>query len=144
MRGKRIKIALKGRHHRLVSKTQTVFHRRGDDGPTLIADLVALCVFRGSGPVLLRNPIFCDFREMGSGPPAHPSGSAHVLVHIAYAQAPPLNATADVSSGATCQESLFCLYLSRNHNLWTQVATMLVYYLVSILCQYLFPCFVLK
>ena len=29
-----------------------------NDGPTFNAGLVALCFFRGSGPVLLRNPIF--------------------------------------------------------------------------------------
>ena len=34
------------------------FHLRADDGPTWNAGLVALGFFRGSGPVLLRNPIF--------------------------------------------------------------------------------------
>ena len=38
-----------------------VFGWRADDGPTLNAGFVALWFFRGSGPVLLRNPIFCDF-----------------------------------------------------------------------------------
>ena len=38
------------------------FRWRADDGPTLNAGLVALLFFSGSGPVLLRNPIFCcDF-----------------------------------------------------------------------------------
>ena len=32
-----------------------------DDCPTLNAGLVALWFFMGSGPVLQRNPIFCDF-----------------------------------------------------------------------------------
>ena len=33
-------------------------------------------IFRGSGPILLGNPIFCDF----SGPnPLYPSGSVHAL-----------------------------------------------------------------
>ena len=32
--------------------------RRDDDGPTLNAGLVALYFFKGSRPVLLRNPIF--------------------------------------------------------------------------------------
>ena len=34
------------------------FRWRVDDGPTLNAGLVALGFFRGSGPLLLRNPIF--------------------------------------------------------------------------------------
>ena len=33
------------------------FRWRADGGPTLNAGLVALWFFRGSGPVLLRNPI---------------------------------------------------------------------------------------
>ena len=37
---------------------QMAFRWRADDGPTLNAGLVALGFFRGSGPVLLRNPIF--------------------------------------------------------------------------------------
>ena len=46
-----------------------------NDGPTLNADLVALWIIRGSGPVLLRNHIFCDFSGRGSGhlfPPLAP------------------------------------------------------------------------
>ena len=46
------------------------FRWRADDGPTLNAGLVA-AIFRGSGSVLLENPIFCDFSG-GSGPPALP------------------------------------------------------------------------
>ena len=47
------------------------FRWRADDGPTLNAGLVALCFFRGSGPLsclLLRNPIFfCVFFFGGGG-----------------------------------------------------------------------------
>ena len=32
--------------------------RGADNGRKLAAGLVALCFFRGSGPILLRNPIF--------------------------------------------------------------------------------------
>ena len=43
------------------------------DGPTLNAGLVALWFFRGSWPVLLINPIFCDFSGGGgSGSPVRP------------------------------------------------------------------------
>ena len=35
---------------------------RADDGPTLNAGFAALCFFRGSRQVLLRNP-FCDFQR---------------------------------------------------------------------------------
>ena len=38
-----------------------------DDGPTLNAGVVALGFFRGSDPVLLRNPLFCDFSGGGGG-----------------------------------------------------------------------------
>ena len=34
------------------------FRWRADDGLTLNVGLVALWLFRGSGPVLLRNPVF--------------------------------------------------------------------------------------
>ena len=37
------------------------FRWRAHDDPTLNAGLVALWIFMGSGPVLLRNPILCDF-----------------------------------------------------------------------------------
>ena len=43
--------------------------RRADGGPTLIAGLVALWFYRGSGTKLLRNPIFLWFFREGSGPP---------------------------------------------------------------------------
>ena len=55
---------------------------RANDDPTLNADLVALCFFfKGPGPVLLRNPIFCDFSGGGGGP-VPPSGSAHVHIFL--------------------------------------------------------------
>ena len=48
------------------------FHWRADDGPTFNDGLVALCLVRGSGPVLLRNPIFfCNFSG-GENPPVPP------------------------------------------------------------------------
>ena len=50
-----------------------VFRWRADDGPILNAGL-----FWGSGPVLLRNLIFCDFSEGGGRyDPLSPSGYAH-------------------------------------------------------------------
>ena len=49
------------------------FRWRVDDGPTLNAGLVALWFFKGSGPVLLRDPLFLRFfRGRGSGPPVPP------------------------------------------------------------------------
>ena len=51
--GERIQIQLKAGHHRPAIKM--AFRWRADDGLTLNADLVALWLFRGSGPVLLRN-----------------------------------------------------------------------------------------
>ena len=51
------------------------FRWRAHDGPTLNTGLKALWFFRRSGPVLLRNPIFCDFS--GGPDPLPPSGSAH-------------------------------------------------------------------
>ena len=48
-----------------------VFRWRADDDPTLNAGLVALRFFRGSGPLLLENPIFCDFSG-GARPPCPP------------------------------------------------------------------------
>ena len=53
------------------------FRWRVDDGPTLNAGLL-VAIFRGSGPVLLENPMFCDFSEEGVRTPCPPSGSAHV------------------------------------------------------------------
>ena len=43
------------------------FGWRANDGPTLNAGLLLCDFFRGSGQVLLRNPIFF---QVGSGPPA--------------------------------------------------------------------------
>ena len=55
------------------------FHWRADNGQKLNAGLAAFWFFGGSGPVLQRNPIFCDFPG-GSGTPAPPppSGFSHV------------------------------------------------------------------
>ena len=39
-------------------RNAVAFRWHTDDGPILNAGLVALCFFRGSGPALLRNPIF--------------------------------------------------------------------------------------
>ena len=53
---------------------------RADDGPALNAGLVALRFFRGSGPVLLRYPIFSDLSGGGVRTPCpSSSGSAHEL-----------------------------------------------------------------
>ena len=41
-----------------ISGPSSAFRWRADDGPTMNAGLVALRFFRGSGPVLLENPIF--------------------------------------------------------------------------------------
>ena len=42
----------------LAKRHLMVFRWRADDDPTLNAGLVVLLFFRGSGPVLLRNPLF--------------------------------------------------------------------------------------
>ena len=56
---------------------KTAHHRPGD-GLTLNSGSVALRFFRGSGPVLLRKPIFVTVQE---GPdPLSPPGSAHGLI----------------------------------------------------------------
>ena len=63
-----------------------VFRWRADDGPKLNAGLVALRIFRGSGPVFLRNPIFCDFSG-GGGPdplPPPPLDPCMKLAHLNY------------------------------------------------------------
>ena len=58
-----------------------VFRWRADVSPTLIAGLVALRFFGGSGPILQRNPIFFVIfqgEEGGPDPCPPPSGSAHI------------------------------------------------------------------
>ena len=52
-------IPLWASHHQPASETP--FRWRANDGPTINAGLVALSFFRGSGSVLLRNPIFLWF-----------------------------------------------------------------------------------
>ena len=42
----------------LVVRGSKYLKKRADDGPTLNAGLAVLLFFRGSGRVLLRNPIF--------------------------------------------------------------------------------------
>ena len=68
MRDGRIKTPLYAGHHRPASETPLNGDRwRADDGPTLNAGLVASQFFRGSGPKLLRNPIFLRFFRGGGG-----------------------------------------------------------------------------
>ena len=64
---------------------------RDDDGPTLNAGLVVVLRFlRGSGPVLLENPIFVIFQWGGGGkgpdplspPPLDPHANSHELVQL--------------------------------------------------------------
>ena len=60
-----------------ISGPSTARHRtfrwQADGGPTLNAGLVALWFYRGSGPVLLRNPIFLYlFRGGGVRTPCPP------------------------------------------------------------------------
>ena len=57
------------------------FRWRADNGPKLNADMVALCFFRGSGPVLLRNPIYvCNFQ--GGGGVRTPRGYSLIFPYI--------------------------------------------------------------
>ena len=56
---------------------------------TLAWYIVALWLFRGSGPVLLGNPIFCDFSE-GVCPRMSPSRSSHVHSHGCSSKVEPL------------------------------------------------------
>ena len=53
-----------------------------NDGPTLNAGLVALWIFRESGPVLLRNPSFCDFFRGERGGPDPYAPSLDPQMHI--------------------------------------------------------------
>ena len=78
--GEIILIPLKAGQYRL--GMETLFKCRFDCGPmvaqhnTLHARLKDLLFFRGSGPVLLRNPISLSFSR-GLRTPCPPSGSAH-------------------------------------------------------------------
>ena len=54
------------------------FRLRADDGPAFNVGLVALCSSRGSGPVLLTNPIALSFSRVVRTP-VSPSGSALVI-----------------------------------------------------------------
>ena len=51
---------------------EMVFRWQVDDGPTLSTGLVALWIFSGSEPVLLRNPIFLWFFRRAPDPPPPP------------------------------------------------------------------------
>ena len=66
---------------RLRNAISMAFPWRANDGPILNVGLVALWFFRGSGSVLLRNPIFLWFSRGGVRTPCPPphSGSAHVI-----------------------------------------------------------------
>ena len=55
------------------------FRWRADDGPTLNTGLVAYWLSRGSGPVLLRRPIYLCFFKGGPDPLSPPSGSTHAI-----------------------------------------------------------------
>ena len=56
-----------------------------DDAPTMNAGLVVLGFLRGSGPVLLGNPIFRDFSEGGPVRTRYPpSRSAHDDLYFMY------------------------------------------------------------
>ena len=73
MKGGWIKIPLLAGNHRPARGTPSKWRFIGvpGDGPTLNAGLVALWFLRGSGPVLLRYPIFYNFPE-GVGTPCRP------------------------------------------------------------------------
>ena len=62
MRGERIQIPLKTGHHLPASETPF------NDGPTLNVGLVALCISRVSGPILLRKHITLFFFSREGGP----------------------------------------------------------------------------
>ena len=57
------------------------FRWQGDHGPTMNAGLVALYLVWGSGPVLLRNPVFFLFLVGGGGSPLDPRMSLSTLEH---------------------------------------------------------------
>ena len=56
---------LKFGHHQ--PAIEMVFCWRVDNGLSLNASLVAFEIFKGSGTILLGNPIFCDFGGGGGG-----------------------------------------------------------------------------
>ena len=59
---------------------EMVFRWRADEWPTIKCWLGSFEIFRGSGSILLGNPIFLRFFMGGGGVRTHypPSGSAHV------------------------------------------------------------------
>ena len=80
LEGERIQIPLKAGQYRPASETPFKWRLAGGSmmaqHSILNARLKDLLFFRGSGPVLLRNPIFLSFSR-GSGPPVPASGSSH-------------------------------------------------------------------
>ena len=63
------------------------FRWSAHDDPTLNAGLVALRIFRGSEPVLQRNPIFCDFSGGEVWTPCPPLDSPmDVFIHKNFAR----------------------------------------------------------
>ena len=64
MRGETIQITLKVGHHRPASKTQFKWHFAS-------MPMMAWWFYRGSGPVLLRNPLFLWFFRGGQDPCPH-------------------------------------------------------------------------
>ena len=69
------------------------FRWRADGGQTLNAGLVALWYYRGSGPVLVRNPIFLLFFRGGggSGPPVPPLDPHMSINNLLEIQSMPLS-----------------------------------------------------
>ena len=55
-------------HHWPACETLNILWQ-ADGGPTLTAGFIALWFYRGSAPVLLRNPIFLSFFRRGPPPP---------------------------------------------------------------------------
>ena len=81
MRGGRIQDPLLAGHHRPASETPlNGVSIAGRCWPNIESWLSSCDFSRGSGPVLLENPIFFVIFQGGSGPPVPPSGSAHGLV----------------------------------------------------------------
>ena len=70
MRGERIQIALKAGNYRPTSEMPKWRFAGGPMMPNIECWLSSLVNFRGSGPLLLRNPIFCNIS--GGVPPLDP------------------------------------------------------------------------
>ena len=116
MRGGSIQVTIKAAI--IGSASKTPFKWRFTGGPMMVqqmnAALRAFLFFRGSGPVLLRNPIFLwVFR--GSGPPVHP-----LVPHMSYC-----NNNCSISWPFFVIQ--FCFYdtmkvsMTRSHNIMTKI-----------------------